>query len=148
MPGPKSPSFEAVENSLPILWERYKDVAPKAQVKPMGWLEKLLGGGRNIATTDLDNSINVNPANLAGVDPDVLMAHELQHVRQNESRTLPQNLIQRFKQGVLPWESRPDEVEAMAQEYPTRGFRRTADVQLSAGSSGPASLAAVNRLTR
>src|SRR3990167_8071172 len=126
--------WEELENAYPSLAGLYPDVK-KVDIKPMGWFERnVLGGKRNVATTDLNGNIRYNKdAGMRdGLNPDQLLAHELQHVRQNQSRGVVQNLWQRVKQGRLPWESRPDEVEAMAAEYPVKGFRRTGDVQLPA----------------
>jgi len=129
-------TWAELENTLPRLWES-NPTAAKAitAIKPMGWVEKyLLGGSRNVATTDMDGTIHYNKeaAMRDNTDPNVLLAHEMQHVKQNQGRSLLQNVYQRFKQASLPWESRPDEIDAMAKEYPVRGFARTTDVNLPA----------------
>lgn len=140
MPGPNDwPEFE---NALPALYAKYPEAAAKAKIKPMGFIEKLLGGNRNIATTDLDGTIayNAKAGRESGVPAEQILAHELQHVNQGLKRTLLRSVLERFKQGGLPWESRPDEIEAMAAEYPRTGFRRMLDVNLPAekppGGSG------------
>lgn len=139
--------WDELENAIPSLAGLYPE-ATKIKVKPMGWLERMIGGGKNLATTDLDNTINYNKAAAQrdGVNPDQLLAHELQHVRQNNSRSLGQNVWQRLRQGVMPWESRPDEIDAMAVENRPQGFRRTTDIQLPASAQalakGPSSYGA------
>jgi hypothetical protein len=123
-----------LENALPVLAARYPQATAKTKLRPMGFLDKLLGGYNNVATTDLDGTIAYNKAAAMRdkLNPDQLLAHELQHVNQNMKRTLLQNILERVKQSRLPWESRPDEVDAMAAEYPVRGFRRLLDVNLPA----------------
>lgn len=122
------------ENALPILAGKFPEAAATAKIKPMGFLEKLLGGRKNIATTDIDGTINYNAAlgRKSGMSVDELLAHELQHVNQNNKRSLLQSLYERFKQGPMPWESRPDEIDAMSVENPVRGFRRLKDINLPA----------------
>ena len=125
------------ENALPVLAGKYPEAAARAKVRPMGFLERLLGGDRNVATTDLDGTIAYNAAAgrrhvAAGNSIDSLLAHELQHVNQNMKRSVFQNLLERVTQGRLPWESRPDEIDAMAAENPAGGFRRMLDVKLGA----------------
>lgn len=142
------PRWNELENAIPSLAAMYPE-ATKVKVQPMGWFEKyVLGGKRNVATTDMDGTINYNKeaAMRDQINPDQLLAHELQHVRQNNSRGVVQNAFQRVKQGMLPWESRPDEIEAMAAENPVRGFRRTADIQLKQEAQ-PASLQGLIRGT-
>lgn len=123
-----------LENALPVLAGKFPEAAKKAKVRPMGFFEKLIGGRGNIATTDLDGTIAYNAAvgRKSGMNVDELLAHELQHVNQNLKRSLLQNIWQRVKQGTLPWESRPDEIDAMAAEHPVRGFRRLKDISLPA----------------
>jgi hypothetical protein len=128
--------WEEFENAVPSLSGMFPEIIGqnKTKVKPMGWLERLIGGNNNIATTDLDGTINYNAeaGRASGLPPEQILAHELQHVRQNNSRGLMQNIVERFKQGVKPWESRPDEIDAMRMENPVRGFRRTGDIDLPA----------------
>ena len=126
-----------LENAIPALAGLYPE-ATKVKVQPMGWIERnLMGGKNNVATTDLDGTIHYNKeAGLSsmkagGLTPDQILAHELQHVRQNNQRGLLSNVWERVKQGRLPWESRPDEIEAMAAENRPQGFRRTTDIQLN-----------------
>lgn len=122
------------ENALPSLAGMFPEAAAKTKIQPMGFLEKLIGGRKNIATTDLDGTIHYNAAlgRKSGLSVDELLAHELQHVNQNNKRSLMQSIVERFKQGVMPWESRPDEIDAMAAENPVKGFRRLKDISLSA----------------
>lgn len=131
--GAEWPEFE---DALPVLAAKFPEASAKARIKPMGFFEKLIGGRNNLATTDIDGTINYNAdaGRKSGVPPEQLLAHELQHVNQNLKRTLVQNIVERFKQGVLPWESRPDEIDAMAAEYPVSGFRRMTDINLPRGT--------------
>ena len=131
--------WEELENAYPIVAASFPGVKPKA-IRPMGFLEKLLGGDKNVATTDIDGTVayNAAAARRDGRPPEQILAHELEHVKQNSGRSLFQNLVQRFKQGSLPWAERPDEIGAQAVE--NRSYRRTGDIRL------PPSLEAIDKL--
>lgn len=131
--------WDALENAYPTLAASFPGVKPKA-IRPMGMLEKLLGGSGNVATTDIDGTIayNKEAAMRDGRSPDAILAHELQHVKQNSGRGLLQNLVQRFKQGQMPWGERPDEQDAQVVE--NRSYRRTQDIRL------PASVTALDKI--
>lgn len=123
-----------LENALPALYAKFPQAAAQAKIKPMGFLEKLIGGNNNIATTDIDGTISYNAeqGRKSGLPPEQILAHELQHVNQNLKRSFLQKIAAQLSQAGTPWESRPDEIDAMAVEYPTRGFRRMLDVDLPA----------------
>ena len=126
-----SDRWDELENAYPALAARYPGVQP--DIAPMGWFERnVLGGKRNVATTDLNGKIRYNKdaAMRSGSNPDQLLAHELEHARQNQQRSLLMNVVARLAQGRLPWESRPDEVAAVAAEG--RPVRRTSDISLPA----------------
>lgn len=55
------------------------------------------------------------------------LVHELIHVKQ---RKQPLNIVNKFKSLMLPWDKRPEEIEAIAAErnYPGMDYQR--DIQL------------------
>jgi hypothetical protein len=117
-----------LENAYPALAALY----PKAQgvdIQPMGWFERLLGGSKNVATTE-GNKIryNADAGRRDGRPPEQILAHELEHVQQNAGRGFLQNIVARFRQGMQPYAERPDEMGAMAAE--ARPTRRNGDVRL------------------
>lgn len=121
------------ENALPMLADKFPAAsAATPSIRPMGFLERLIGGNGNIATTDLDNSIHYNAeaGRASGLPPEQLLAHELQHVNQNLRRTLLESVYQRFAQGMHPWADRPDEIDAVAAA--NTPLARTTDVNLPA----------------
>ena len=125
MPGDRRmPEFE---NTYPSLAALYPGVTP--DIQPMGWFERLIGGDRNLATTE-GNRIryNADAIRRSGADPTTLMAHELQHAKQNSGRSWLQSAVQQLKQIGTPWDQRPDEIDANAAQ--NRPLRRNGDVRL------------------
>ena len=104
--------WDELENAYPIVAASFPGVKPPV-VKPMGFLEKLLGGGKNVATTDMDGSIHYNAAAARrdGRPAEQILAHEMQHVQQNAGRGWLERIVNTVRQGQLPWAERPDEIE-------------------------------------
>lgn len=124
---PKDNRLPALENAYPSLAALYPGVTP--DIQPMGWFEKLIGGNSNLATTE-GNRIRYNKDAIqrSGEDPTVLLAHELEHAKQNQGRSWLGGMVERIKQGQLPWEQRPDEIAAVAAQ--NRPLRRNEDIRL------------------
>lgn len=115
-----------LENAYPSLAAMYPG---KVDIQPMGWFERLLGGSKNVATTE-GNRIRYNrDAGMRdGRPPEQILAHELEHVKQNAGRSFFGNIMARFGQGQQEYAQRPDEQAAMAAE--TRPLRRNGDIRL------------------
>jgi len=102
------------------------------QIRPMGWWDQLLAGEEASGVAYPNGTIAFNKQQMrrAGLAPETVLAHELAHIRQQQSAGTLSNIVHRLRHALTPYGQHPDEIDAFNTERVKEQGRHRGDISL------------------